>query len=330
MKLTDFDIYSTLLREKSGLVLTEDKVYLIESRLNPVAKKWGYTSLEAMTIALQGVPDKNLITDIVEAMTTNETSFFRDARPFDMFKDHLLTYMKEARSAKRRVRIWCAASSSGQEPYTLAMLLKEAAADYPGWTFEIIATDISNDILDQAREGLYTQFEVQRGLPITLLMKYFTQNDAQKWQINDEIKSMIKYQYFNLLEPMTMLGTFDIIFCRNVLIYFDEATKGEVLGRMSKQIENDGFLMLGGAETVIGITDEFMAVPNKRGVYARKSSPHLTADAGGATTAAPSPTTPATTPTAAPTTPASTPSTTTPGTSTPRTPSYKTNTTTNN
>lgn len=278
MKLTDFDIYSSLLKEKSGLVLTEDKVYLIESRLNPIAKKWGYNSLESMTIALQGVPDKNLITDIVEAMTTNETSFFRDTRPFDMFKDHLLTYMKEARSTRRRVRIWCAAASSGQEPYTLAMLIKEAAAEYPGWTFEIIATDISNDILDQAREGLYTQFEVQRGLPIQLLMKYFTQTDDQKWQINDDVKSMVKYEYLNLLEPMTRLGTFDIIFCRNVLIYFDEETKGEVLGRMSKQLENDGFLMLGGAETVIRITEEFVSIRDKRGVYATKNSPHLLTD----------------------------------------------------
>ena len=130
-----------------------------------------------------------------------------------MFKDHLLAYMKEARSAQKRVRIWCAASSSGQEPYTLAMLLKEASANYPGWSFEIIATDISNDILDQAREGIYTQFEVQRGLPINLLMKYFVQNDDQKWQISDGIKSMVKYQYFNLLDPMTSLGNFDIIFC---------------------------------------------------------------------------------------------------------------------
>jgi len=132
MKLTDFDIYSNLLKTKSGLVLTEDKVYLLESRLNPVAKKWGYNSLETMTIALQGVPDKNLVTDIVEAMTTNETSFFRDMRPFDMFKDHLLTYMKQARGSARRIPIWCAAASSGQEPYMLSMILKETQAQYPG------------------------------------------------------------------------------------------------------------------------------------------------------------------------------------------------------
>jgi len=275
MKLTDFDIYSNLLKEQSGLVINEDKVYLLESRLNPVAKKWGYSSLETMTIALQGVPDKTLVTDIVEAMTTNETSFFRDTRPFDMFRDHLLTHMKDARSSKKKLRIWCAAASSGQEPYTISMILKEAAAQFPGWSFEIVATDISNDILEQAREGIYTQFEVQRGLPIQLLMKYFTQLDDQKWQINEDIRKMVNYKYFNLLDSMGSLGTFDIIFCRNVLIYFDEATKGKVLDDMAKHIEPDGFLMLGGAETVMGITESFIAVPEKRGVYARKDSPHV-------------------------------------------------------
>ena len=235
MKITDFDIYKDLLKEKSGLVLSQDKSYLVESRLNPVAKKWGYDSLEAMTMTLQGVPDKELVRDIVEAMTTNETSFFRDSRPFDLFKDTVLKYMKEARAPRRRLRIWCAAASSGQEPYTIAMLLKEAAMEFPGWSFEIIATDISHDILNLAREGRYTQFEVQRGLPIQLLMKYFTQ-DGDRWQIKDDIRKMVKYDYFNLLDPMTKLGTFDIIFCRNVLIYFDEQTKGAVLNKMAQQI----------------------------------------------------------------------------------------------
>ena len=274
MKITDFDIYKNLLKEKSGLVLTQDKAYLIESRLNPIAKKWGYDTLDAMTLAIQGVPDKNLIIDIVEAMTTNETSFFRDSRPFDVFKQTVLTYMKDARTTKRKLRIWCAAASSGQEPYTLAMLLKEAAADFPGWSFEIYASDISHDILDQARQGKYSQFEVQRGLPIQLLMKYFTQ-DEDRWQINDEIRNMVKYDYFNLLDPMSRLGKFDIIFCRNVLIYFDEQTKGVVLDNMSRQIEQDGFLFLGGAETVLGITESFKPIPDVRGLYATQNSPHL-------------------------------------------------------
>ena len=283
MKITDFELYKDLLKEKSGLVLSQDKSYLLESRLNPVAKKWGYDSLDAMTMVMQGVPDKDLIKDIVEAMTTNETSFFRDMRPFDTFKDTVLEYMKGERKNKK-IRIWCAAASSGQEPYTLAILLSEAAAQFPGWNFEIYATDISEDILEQAREANYTQFEVQRGLPITLLMKYFTQN-GEKWQLNDDIRNMVKYEYFNLLDPMTKLGTFDVIFCRNVLIYFDEETKGDVLDKMSQQIEKDGFLFLGGAETVIGITESFVPVPDKRGLYAIQGSPHLSKDTPDATQA---------------------------------------------
>lgn len=277
MHITDFDIYYKLLKEKSGLSLTPDKNYLLESRLSPVAKKWEYASLEAMTNALKGVPDAKLINDIIEAMTTNETSFFRDMRPFDMFRDELMAYMKDARGPRRKVRIWCAAASSGQEPYTLALILKEAEAQYPGWSFEILGTDISHDILEQAKEGLYTQFEVQRGLPIQLLMKYFTQEE-QKWRIGDVLKKMVQYKYFNLLDSMMSIGTFDIIFCRNVLIYFDEETKGIVLDKMARQLEPDGFLMLGGAETVLGITDSFSPVPNKRGVYARQNSPHLSED----------------------------------------------------
>ncbi|MFK7840470.1 MAG: protein-glutamate O-methyltransferase CheR [Bdellovibrionales bacterium] len=275
MKLTDFDIYSNLLREKSGLVLTEDKVYLLESRLNPVAKQWGYNSLETMTIALQGVPDTNLVKDIVEAMTTNETSFFRDTRPFDTFRDSLMRYMKDARKKEKKVRIWCAASSSGQEPYSLSMILKEAQAEYPGWTFEITATDISYDILDQARAGVFSQFEVQRGLPIQLLMKYFTESGDQKWQLNDDIRNSVKFQYFNLLDSMLSLGSFDIIFCRNVLIYFDEKTKSTVLDNMSQRLASDGFLMLGGAETVLGLTNAFTALPDHRGVYVAPDSVHM-------------------------------------------------------
>ncbi len=278
MKITDFDIYRDLLKEKSGLSLGQDKSYLLESRLGPVAKKWGFESLDAMTLKLRGVPDKNMITDIIEAMTTNETSFFRDMRPFDLFRDTVIPYMKNARTTRRKLRIWCAAASSGQEPYTLAIMLKEAAAQFPGWSFEIIGTDISNDILALAREGVYSQFEVQRGMPITLLMKYFTQN-GDKWKISDDVRKMVKYEYFNLLDPMTKFGKFDIIFCRNVLIYFDEKTKGKVLESMSKQIEDDGYLFLGGAETVLGITDVFKPVPDKRGIYATAKSPHLTAAA---------------------------------------------------
>lgn len=275
MRITDFDLYRDLLKERSGLVLGQDKSYLLDSRLSPLARKWGYPTLDAMTDALRGVPDKDLVNDIIEAMTTNETSFFRDNKPFEMFKDVVLKYMKESRTSRKELRIWCAAASSGQEPYSIAMILKEAAAQFPGWRFTIRATDISDQILNQAREGVYSQFEVQRGLPIQLLMKYFTQ-DEEKWRISNDIKAMVNYGNFNLLNDMASLGRFDVIFCRNVLIYFDEKTKASILDRMGKQLESDGILFLGGAETVLGITEAFKPFPGQRGLYAQPGSVHLT------------------------------------------------------
>lgn len=278
MNIADFDIYKDLLKEKSGLVLSQDKAYLVESRLNPVAKKWGYDGIAVMTQVMRGVPSADLVNDIVEAMTTNETSFYRDNTPFNIFKETVIPYYKSKIGQAPKLRIWCAAASSGQEPYSLAMLLKEEAASLPGWTFEIIATDISHEILEQAKNGVYTQFEVQRGLPITHLMKYFTQN-GDKWTISDDIKKMVQFKYFNLLDSMAALGTFDIVFCRNVLIYFDQPTKKDVMERAHKQMTNNGFFFLGGAETVLGITDQFTAVPNCRGLYAKSGSEHITAAA---------------------------------------------------
>jgi len=273
MNIIDFDIYKDLLKDKSGLTLSQDKSYLVESRLNPVSKKWGYENIAAMTSVLRTVPPKELINDIVEAMTTNETSFFRDNRPFDVFKDTVLPYYKDKATNNKHLRIWCAAASSGQEPYSLAMILQEEAAKMPGWRFSITATDISHEILAQAKDGVYSQFEVQRGLPITLLMKYFNQ-DGDKWIINDEIKNMVEFKYFNLLDGMSLLGKYDVIFCRNVLIYFDQPTKKDVMERADKQLADDGFFFLGGAETVLGITDAFKAVAGVRGLYAKPESLH--------------------------------------------------------
>ncbi len=282
MKVADFELYKSLLYDKSGLVITPDKSYLLDSRLTPIAKKWNYPNLDMMTLQLRAIPDPKLIKDIVEAMTTNETSFFRDTKPFALFQETILPHMIQTRGARKTVRIWCAACSSGQEPYSLSMILKDKEAQLKGWRFEIVATDLSDDILDQARKATYSQFEVQRGLPIQYLMKYFTQvNEA--WQLKDDIRSMVKFSTFNLLDDMSRMGQFDIIFCRNVLIYFDEKTKGGILGKMDKQLDKDGFLLLGGAETVLGITDKFVPMPDKRGLYIK--NPALAAPAAPASSA---------------------------------------------
>lgn len=277
MKPEDFEIYKDMLMSKSGLVLTPDKAYLLDSRLTPIAKKWGHDHLDGLTQELRGTSSPDLINDIVEAMTTNETSFYRDNRPFETLKNDVLPYLLEKRSTSRRIKTWCAAASSGQEPYTIAMEFKEHPG-LSGWDTPIYGTDISTAILEQAKCGMYSQFEVQRGLPIQMLMKYFTQQD-EKWVINDEMKNMVRYEYFNLLDDMGRIGKYDIIFCRNVLIYFDEQTKRDVLERMANHLEDDGFLFLGGAETVLGITESFKPVPNKRGLYAKSQSTHITAPA---------------------------------------------------
>ena len=274
MRLVDFDIYKDLLKEKSGLMVTQDKAYLLESRLTPVAAKWDFFSLEMMTAHLRGVPETALINDIVEAMTTNETSFFRDMRPFDTFRDVVMPYLLQSRIHERKFRIWCAAASSGQEPYSLAMLLKSQKSQFARWNIEMLATDISNDILETARRGLYSQFEVQRGLPVQFLLEHFKQVE-DRWQLSDDIKGMVQYKQFNLLDSMAGFGQLDVIFCRNVLIYFDETDKADIFSRLAKQLKPDGFLFLGGSETVLGITDAFAPVPDLRGVYAKKGSIHL-------------------------------------------------------
>jgi chemotaxis protein methyltransferase CheR len=262
----DFDMLCRLLKERSGLVLTRDKAYLLESRLLPVARRRNMKSLDELVAALRGRPDGELVRDVVEAMTTNESFFFRDIKPFDQFRDFVLPQLMRTRAARRSIRIWSAACSSGQEPYSLAMILTEQKAKLQGWNIEIIATDLSTEILEKAQAGTYSQFEVQRGLPIQLLVKYFKQQ-GDRWQIDPAIRAMVRFRCLNLLDDFTQFGQFDVVFCRNVLIYFDQATKTTVLERMSRILPADGFLYLGGAETVIGITDKFQSLAEQRGIY---------------------------------------------------------------
>jgi len=269
MTPADLEYLGKFLKERSGLVLVGDKTYLIESRLMPVARKHNLSSLSALIARMKG--DAALESEVVEAMTTNETFFFRDKVPFELFSDHMLPFLQTVRSAQKRLRIWCAACSTGQEPYSLAMILEEQAAKFPGWTFEILATDLSTEVLNRAKAGRFSQFEVQRGLPIQMLVKYFGQVGDQ-WEISPKIRSKVQFRPINLLRDFSPLGAFDIIFCRNVLIYFDEATKIDILNRMSNIIAPDGFLVLGAAETVVGLCDRFKAVPEKRGLYVRNSA----------------------------------------------------------
>lgn len=264
MTPAEFEFVSQLLKRRSGLVLSSEKLYLLESRLAPIARKHGLAGLPAITAKLKA-GDEALAREVTEAMTTNESFFFRDKTPFDHFEKLMLPAMLKARAGSKRLRIWCAAASTGQEPYSLAMILREKQALLKDWRVEIIGTDLSSDVLTRAKAGLYSQFEVQRGLPVQLMVKYFAK-EREQWKIKDDIRSMVQYRQMNLLDSFVGLGTFDIIYCRNVLIYFDEATKRGILERMAQLLPEDGYLLLGAAETVVGITNAFTPLQGAQGV----------------------------------------------------------------
>ena len=262
----DYEFLRKLLKERSGLDLSPDKQYLVESRLVPLARKAGLAGITELVQKMKaGGPDA-LTAEVVEAMTTNETFFFRDKTPFDHLKDTMLPALLQARSARRSLRIWCAASSTGQEPYSIAMCLKGLGTAIAGWKIDIVATDLSQGVLEKSKAGIFSQFEVQRGLPIQMLVKHFVQV-GDMWQLNADIRSMVQHRQLNLLQDFGHLGTFDIIFCRNVLIYFDQDTKAGIFERLSRLVESDGFMVLGAAESVVGISDAFKPYPERRGLY---------------------------------------------------------------
>jgi chemotaxis protein methyltransferase CheR len=261
----DYEYLRKYLKDHSGLDLSADKQYLIESRLLPLARRAGLSGIGDLVQKMKG-GSTPFNTQVVEAMTTNETFFFRDKVPFEHFRDLIMPQLLSSRANRKTVRIWCAAGSTGQEPYSLAMSLKEMGAQLSGWRVEIIATDLSQEVLEKSRAGLYSQFEVQRGLPIQMLVKYFKQV-GELWQINADIRAMVQHRQLNLLHDFSQLGVFDVIFCRNVLIYFDQETKAQAFSRLAKAMEPDGFFMLGAAETVVGLTTVFKPVAERRGVY---------------------------------------------------------------
>jgi chemotaxis protein methyltransferase CheR len=281
----DYEYLRKLLKDHSGLDLSADKQYLIESRLLPLSRKANLADISDLVQKMKA-GSAALTTQVVEAMTTNETFFFRDKVPFDHFRDSIMPEILKARASRKSIRIWCAAGSTGQEPYSLAMCLKEMSAALTGWRVEIIATDLSQEVLEKSKAGIYSQFEVQRGLPIQLLVKYFKQTN-EFWQVNADIRAMVQHRQLNLLHDFSQLGVFDVIFCRNVLIYFDQNTKINIFNRLAKITEPDGFLVLGAAETVVGLTDVFKPFPERRGLYRPNAVRAIPAKMPAAATAAP-------------------------------------------
>ncbi len=260
-----FDFLAAEVKKRSGLILGPEKGYLVESRLAPVARSEGFATIESLVDAMMR-GDQRLCTLASEALATHETFFFRDKTPFDIFEQMIVPTLKPVR-AGRGLRIWCAACSTGQEPYSLAMLINELG----GLHADILGTDMVPAVLEKARAGIYSQFEVQRGLPIQRLVKHFEQT-GESWRVKPEIRQMVRFESGNLLDDFQRYGALDVIFCRNVLIYFDPQSKARTLERLANQLADDGFLILGAAETVVGLTEALKPVPGQRGLYAKPAA----------------------------------------------------------
>lgn len=269
----DFEYVSKVIKDESAIVLEKGKEYLVEARLMPLVRKEKLESLENLIHQLRIQSKGTTLRDaVIEAMTTNETSFFRDIHPFETLKKDVIPDLIGKRKDKKELNIWCGASSSGQECYSLAMILKNDFPVLDSWKISFFASDISNQMLDRCRSGVYSQLEINRGLPAPLMVKYFQRLGTQ-WQVKDELRNMIRFLTINLSEKWPFMPSLDLIMMRNVLIYFDIKTKKDILNRIRKLMKPDGYLFLGGAETTLSLDDNFERMPFKKsGCYRLKQS----------------------------------------------------------
>lgn len=268
LSVADCELIRKLVRQRSGIVLEEEKAYLIETRLAALARREGLDSVEDLLARFRAHPGNGLQDKVVESLTTNETSFFRDLQPFEALRQAVLPELLQRRDKDRKLYIWCGAASSGQEPYSLAILLREQFPSLASWNLHILATDLSAEILDRARRGVYSQVEVNRGLSAQLLVKYFDRR-GMEWQLKEDIRRMIEFRQLNLIEPWPAMPSPDIVMLRNVLIYFDVDTKKAILGKVRRLLRPDGYLFLGGAETTMNLDDAFERVAFDRSGYYR-------------------------------------------------------------
>jgi chemotaxis protein methyltransferase CheR len=263
----EYEFMQKLILRASGIVLEPGKEYLVEARLAPIVREEKLESISAVIRRLQASSLDPLHKKVIDAMTTNETSFFRDQHPFDALRRVVLPDLLRRRAATKTLSIWCAASSSGQEPYTIAMTLFESIPAIRDWKITFLATDLSRQMIERSRAGRYSQLEVNRGLPAPMLVKYF-RKDGLEWQVDDRFRSMIEFREMNLLQPWSKMPVADIVFIRNVLIYFDSNTKKDIFRRIRNVMTPDGYLFLGGAETTMNLDDSYQRMPIERsGVY---------------------------------------------------------------
>lgn len=265
---SNFSYISTLVRKEAGIVLDQGKEYLVESRLLPVVRKAGMKTIDDLTAALRSAGSRDLLGQVIDAMTTNETLFFRDRHPFDVLRDEILPELVKTRATERRLNFWCAAASTGQEPYSVAMTLKDSPIETAGWNIDFMATDIATDVLDKAKRGRYSQLEVNRGVPAPLLIKHFDRKGT-KFQIKQDLQQLVRFVELNLTRPFPRMMPMDIVFIRNVLIYFDEKTKADILRRIHGVMAKDGYLFLGGTETILNLDVPFERKTIGRAVFYR-------------------------------------------------------------
>ena len=267
---SDFDFLRQMIQERSAIVIEPSKAYLVNSRLSPLVVKEGLASIEELVFKMRSKPDNGLNERVIEALTTNETSFFRDPAVFEAMKTMVLPDIIKKRQNSRRLNIWCGASSSGQECYSILMLIKEHFPELLNWKLYFTASDISQEMLARCRSGNYSQLEINRGLPAPMLVKYFEQ-DRTTWTIKKEIRDLVDFQQVNLAEPLPSMPAMDIVFLRNVLIYFDVETKKNILRKIKNILCKDGYLFLGAAETTFYLDDAFQPIqPKLSGSYKLK------------------------------------------------------------
>jgi chemotaxis protein methyltransferase CheR len=266
-------ILASLLEVRTGQQLTISRRWRIETALKSLIRERGHTSLDQLVAALVGGKDEALGDQIVEALLNNETYFFRDRLPFDTLLGSALKRLEKARSRERRLSIWCAGCSTGQEVYSLAMSFAEQQARWAGWNIDIVGTDVSRLVLDRARKGLYSQFEVQRGLPVLQMIRWFEEQEGSLWQVSPKLRRAVRFQVHSLTGTPPAPAKFDIILCRNVLLYFAQPVRQAVFSRLVEASRPDTMLMLGAGETVIGQTEEFMSDPEHRGLYVKRQAP---------------------------------------------------------
>lgn len=271
MRPDEMQFMIDLLYKRSGLALTEEKAYLLENRLSPIARVHGCADLSGLIQKLQSSPSPQLLTEVTDAMMTHESSFFRDGKPFEHLRKTLLPALRD-KAAGKHLRIWSAACSTGQEPYSIAITLLEDAAQNPGWTYEIVATDLVAKTVERAKQANYSQFEAQRGMPIQMLLKYFKQNTDTSWQAKDELRSMVRFQTHNLLEDASPAGAFDLIFCRNVLIYFDAKAKRMAVDKLCQALKPKGVFIIGSTESLIGYSDGLTLLEGMPGIYRKNEN----------------------------------------------------------